>query len=155
MFDYAMSLFHRAKTLSDHSETSKETVLQAWNDLTSASKDLVRLYADPADLVVNGFEKNPYCYLITSYTSKCNFLICQGCLSEALSCAENAMNTALEMYAWAKAHCQDPLVMSDILFFVQRTPWWCHKWAGAEHSKELLENSNFAEKAEKIRHLSV
>ncbi len=45
--------------------------------------------------------------------------------------------------------------MSDILFFVQRTPWWCHKWAGAEQSKELLENSNFAEKAEKIRHLSV
>ena len=155
MFDYAMSLFHRAKTLSDHLETSKETVLQAWNDLTRASKDLVRLYADPADLVVNGFEKNPYCYLITSYTSKCNFLICQGCLSEALSCADNAMNTALEMYAWAKAHCQDPLVMSDILFFVQRTPWWCHKWAGAEQSKELLENSNFAEKAEKIRHLSV
>ena len=65
------------------------------------------------------------------------------------------MNTALEMYAWAKAHCQDPLVMSDILFFVQRTPWWCHKWAEAEQSKELLENSNFAEKAEKIRHLSV
>ena len=65
------------------------------------------------------------------------------------------MNTALEMYAWAKAHCQDPLVMSDILFFVQRTPWWCHKWAGAEQSKELLENSNFAEKSEKIRRLSV
>lgn len=155
MFDYAMSLFHRAKTLSDHPKASKETVLQAWNDLTRASKDLVRLYADPADLIVNGFEKNPYCYLITSYTSKCNFLIRQGSISEALLCAKNAMNTAIEMHAWAKAVCKDPLVMSDILFFVQHTPGWCYKWAGPEQIKELLGDSDFAETAGKISCLSV
>ena len=155
MFDYTMSLFQRAKTLSENPETKKEQVLQTWDDMTSASKDLIRLYADPSELVVNGFERNPYCYLITSYTSKCNFLIRQRSKSEALFCAENAMNTAVEMYEWAKSDCEAPLVMSDILFFVQHTPGWCYKWAGTEQSKELLGDSAFAENAEKISCLSV
>ena len=155
MFDYVMSLFHRAKTLSDHPETSKETILRAWNDLTSASKDLIRLYADPSDLVVNGFEKNPYCYLITSYTSKSNFLLRQGSTAEALICTENAMNTALEMYSWAKNGCADPLVMSDILFFAQHTGGWCYKWAGTEYSKEFANNSIFAEYIKKLDKLSM
>lgn len=155
MFDYTMSLFQRAKTLSENPETARETILQAWDDMTSASKDLIHLYAEPSELVVNGFERNPYCYLITSYTSKCNFLIRQGSISEALLCAKNAMNTAIEMHAWAKAVCKDPLVMSDILFFVQHTPGWCYKWAGTEQIKELLGDSDFAETAGKISCLSV
>ena len=149
MFGYAMSLFHRAKTLSDHPKTSKETILRAWNDLTSASKDLIRLYADPSDLVVN------YCYLITSYTSKSNFLLRQGSTAEALICTENAMNTALEMYSWAKNGCADPLVMSDILFFAQHTGGWCYKWAGTEYSKEFANNSIFAEYIKKLDKLSM
>mgnify|MGYP002515720488 CR=1 FL=1 len=155
MFDYVTALFYRAKTLSENSEVKREKVLQAWDDMIEASSDLVRLYADPSDLVVNGFDKNPYCYLITSYTSKCNFFICQGNITEALSCAENAMNTAIKMYTWARTNCFDSLVKSDILFFVQHTPNWCHKWAESEQSKELTQNSTFAKNAEKIRHLSV
>ena len=59
-------------------------------------------YVNPSDLVVNGSEKDHYCCLITSYTSKSNFLLRQGSIAEALTCSENAMNTALEMYSWAK-----------------------------------------------------
>ena len=155
MFDYVMSLFYRAKTRSENPEEKKECVLQAWDDMTSASKDLIRLYANPSDLVVNGFEKNPYCYLITSYTSKSNFLIRQGSTAEALICAENAMNTALEMYSWAKNGCADPLVMSDILFFAQHTGGWCYQWAGTEYSKEFANNSIFAEYIKKLDKLSM
>lgn len=155
MFDYAMSLFYRAKTRSENPEVKKESVLSAWDDMAGASKKLIHLYANPSDLVVNGFEKNPYCYLITSYTSKCNYLIRQGCMGEALYCARNAMNTALEMFTWAKAHCQDSLVISDILFFVQHVPGWCHKWAETGATKALVENNEFIACKDRIDNIAL
>lgn len=155
MFDYVASLFYRAKTHSENPESNKEVVLRAWDDMTSASKDLIRIYANMSDIVVNGFEKNPYCYLITSYTSKCNYLIQQGRIAEALLCFENAVNSALEMFEWAKGKCPDPLIMSDIMFFVQHTPGWCHNWAGAEMAKTFIENPKFKECKEKIDNIAL
>lgn len=155
MIAYVNALFYRAKILSENPNEKSETVIMAWDDMKDASIDLIRLYLSPSDLTVNGYEKNPYCYLITADTSKSNYLLRQGKITDAISCMESAVKAALDMFSWAKQYCTDPLVMSDILFFAQHTPRWCYKWAETEYSKEFSSNDRFKECVEKVRKLSL
>ena len=155
MFDYVNTLFYRAKALSDIPNINEETALMAWDNMTDESNNLIRMYLNASDLAVNGYENNPYCYLITSYTSKSNYLLRCGRTNDALNCAENAVNMALDMFAWAKQNCKDPLIMSDILFFAQHTPGWCYKWAGEESYKKMICNDYFKKCANKVELLSL
>ncbi|MBQ0010905.1 MAG: helix-turn-helix transcriptional regulator [Ruminococcus sp.] len=152
--DYVNALFYRAKILSDDPGCKEKDALAAWDEMTTASKSLIDLYLTPSDLAVNAYEKNPYCFLITSYTSKSNFLLQKRRIEEALICAENACNVSIEMLLWVKENCSDPQILSDVSFFAEHTPNWCWKWAGEEKSKGLLSNARFLNHVERInRHL--
>ena len=148
--EYVNALFNRAKALSDSLDCEGDDILAAWDEMTTASKSLIHLYLNPSDLAVNAYEKNPYCFLITSYTSKCNFLLRNGRTEEALTCAENAVNAAVEMLSWAKGNCSDPQILSDISFFAEHTPSWCWKWAGKDHSEAFLSDKRFQDTITRI-----
>ncbi len=136
--NYVNALFYRAKALSDDGETPKETAVSAWEEMQVTAKKLTQLYLDPADLAVNAYEKNPFCYLITSFTACSNYLLNCGDLSGALCCVEKATDAAVEMVKWASENCHDPLVMSDILFFAKHTPHWCSSWTTNRDAKDSI-----------------
>ena len=130
--DYVRALFYRAKALSDDPETEKETACAAWQEMQTAAERLTALFRGPSVLAVNAYEKNPYCYRITSFTACSCFLLDRGDVSAALDCAEHAADAACEMVDWVRTVCSDALVLSDIRFFAEHTPGWCWKWAKAD-----------------------
>ncbi len=150
IFAYGNALFWRAKALSEIPDAAQETVLGAWEDMEAVSENLIRLYGDKVELTVNGYEKNPYCYRITSFTARSNYLLACGDREGALEYAEKAIVVATEMILWAKQRGADERVMSDILFFARHTPGWCYRWAGEEAGKWMTENRKFQECAAKL-----
>ena len=149
--DYVRSLFYRAKSLSDDPGTAKETAAAAWKEMQEAAEQLVGSYPSLSDLAVNAFEKNPYCFLITSFTACSNFLLDHGDLPGALDCAEKAADAAVGMVGRAKETVTDPLILSDLLFFAEHTPGWCCRWAAPENSDAMIRDEEYRKLAEKVR----
>lgn len=152
--DYLMALFYRAKCLSDggseaisgndgaaisdSSSGSLPSAIAAWRDLESAARDAIRLYLAPECLAVNRYENNPYCYLITSFTSRCGDYLAASDVENALRCVELATEAALDMYRYARRHCDDELILEDVKFFASHTPAWCYKFSRSRDAKQLL-----------------
>ena len=148
--DYVRALFYRAKALSDDPETEKETACAAWKEMQTAAERLTALFRGPSVLAVNAYEKNPYCYRITSFTACSCFLLNRGDVSGALDCAERAADIACEMVQWARKVSSDALVLSDIRFFAEHTPGWCWKWAKAEMAEAFRQEERYRSVAEKV-----
>lgn len=127
--EYVMSLFHRAKCISDNENNGAEEVLQAWKDMIDASEMFVTLFKNLSEPGVNTYEQNPFCYLITAYSSMCNTYLCYQDLEKALSCLEKATDAAIKLYTWGRERGAEKLAMEDIIFFVKHTPGWCHNKA--------------------------
>lgn len=149
--DYTYALFYRAKALSIQPETEKESALAAWKEMQEAAEKLTELYADPSDLAVNAYEKNPFCYLITSFTACSNFLLDRGDVPKALICVGKATDAAVRMVAWTRMNCDDKLVLSDVLFFAEHTPGWCVKWASAEAKDTIEQSETYRAAVERIQ----
>lgn len=88
--EYAMSLFHRAKCISENELNKQVYIIQAWQDMADASKTFISLYADVLQPKVNAYEDNPFCYLITAYASMCHEYLRFLDLHNALICLEKA-----------------------------------------------------------------
>lgn len=129
--DYAMSLFYTAKCISDNETSSLEDIIQAWLNMVNASELFVSQFASIYEPKVNTYEQNPFCYLITAYASMCNDYLRFQNLDDALSCLEQATDSACKLYSWANDHKLEGLVMDDINFFVSHTISWCHNKAPA------------------------
>lgn len=127
--EYVMSLFYRAKCISDNENNGVEDVLQAWQDMINASEMFMSLFEKLSEPGVNTYEQNPFCYLITAYASMCNTYLRYQQLEKALSCLEKATETALKLYVWGSERGAEKWAMEDILFFVKHTPGWCHNKA--------------------------
>ena len=151
--EYVNALFYRAKSLSDDPAALKEDAVAAWEDMQSAARLLTDRYCNDADLSVNAFEKNPYCYLITSYTACSNYLLECGDIAGAIRCAEMAADHAIEMIGWAEKRTSDPLVMSDILFFASHTPGWCCRWVSDAKRDAFCGTEEYRDISERIRAL--
>ena len=149
--DYVRALFYRAKALSDDPETEKETACAAWKEMQMAAERLTALFRDPSVLAVNAYEKNPYCYRITSFTACSCFLLNRGDVSGALDCAERAADIACEMVLWARTVCSDTLVLSDIRFFAEHTPGWCWKWAVTDGQNAMLNDERFRRMEQRVK----
>ena len=140
--DYILSLYYRAKCISEKNETDKTDAVNAWKDMEYASKEFLRLYLNIDDLEVNNYENNPYCCLITSFTSRCADYLDISDTENALSCIEKATDIAIEMYNWVIQNCSDKLIIEDIKFFVSHTPSWCYRFCKHDNSK-IAENERY------------
>lgn len=130
--DYLTALFYRAKyrsdggssvfsndssdVLLDSSSGSLPSAIAAWRDLESAVRDTILLSLAPECLAVNRYENNPYCYLITSFTSRCGDYLAAADVENALRCVELATEAALDMYRYSRRHCDDEPPLEDIKF---------------------------------------
>lgn len=140
--DYILSLYYRAKCISEKNETDKTDAVNAWKDMEYASKEFLRLYLNIDDFEVNNYENNPYCCLITSFTSRCADYLDISDTENALSCIEKATDIAIEMYNWVIQNCSDKLIIEDIKFFVSHTPSWCYRFCKHDNSK-IAENERY------------
>lgn len=140
--DYILSLYYRAKCISEQNEIDKTDAVNAWKDMEYASKEFLRLYLNIDDLEVNNYENNPYCCLITSFTSRCADYLDISDTENALSCIEKATDIAIEMYNWVIQNCSDKLIIEDIKFFVSHTPSWCYRFCKHDNSK-IAENERY------------
>lgn len=141
--EYVMSLFHRAKCISEDEKNKPTDVIQAWKDMADEAERFVSLFVETAELGVNVYENNPFCYLITAYASMCNEHIRFKDEENALSCLEKATATAIELYRWGVNCNANLLEMEDIKYFAINTPIWCHNKSSEELSKFFVECSQY------------
>jgi len=145
-----MSLFYRAKCISENERNSPNDVIQAWKDMVDAAEKFVRLFVSTSEPGVNTYEKNPFCYLITAYASMCNEYIRFQNKEKALSCLEKATDTAIELYRWGNERNANLLAMEDIRFFVIHTPIWCHDKAPEDLAISFTDCQQYAECKKRI-----
>lgn len=151
--DYVMSLFYRAKCISENETNSRSDIIQAWQNMADASEMFISLYADISQPKVNTYEDNPFCYLITAYASMCNDHLRIHDLPNALICLEKATDAAIRLYTWACNCHVDNITMEDILFFVKHTPNWCCNNVSTDMSLDLTTQPQYKECKDRLEHI--
>ena len=102
--------------ISNSSSDSLASAIAEWRDLESVVRDTILLSLAPEGLAVNRYKSNPYCYLITSFTSRCGDYLAAADVGNALRCVELATEAALDMYRYSRRHCDDEPLLEDIKF---------------------------------------
>ena len=151
--DYVMSLFYRAKCISENKTNSPNDIIQAWQSMADAAEMFISLYADISKPKVNAYEENPFCYLITAYTSMCNDHLRFHNLPNALICLNKATDVAIRLYTWACNFDLDNITMDDIVFFIKHTPHWCCNKASKDMSLALTTLPQYNECKERLEHI--